>query len=178
MLQTALLAVVLATNAAAPQPTHTTPIQACFETMDGAVYHGDPSDRTLMKANVAACSRGIAAIARIRPAAKQGPEKLFLAARLLDRAATLSFMGLNDARTALPEVKTANLYFRVASGLPGQSAEYRAAALANVALTRIQLRTLNADIAALPRGSADVALHVARGAARPSAQRYTAYHKL
>ena len=171
MLHAALLAVVLATHAGAPKSTHNSAITQCFETMDGAVYHGDPSDRTLMKANVAACGRGIAAIARIRPPAAQGPEKLFLSGRLLDRAATLSYIGLNDARTALPEVRTANLYFRVAAGLTDQTPEYRAAALANVQLTALQLHTLRAEIAARPHAPAVVALHTTHVAGRPAAMR-------
>ncbi len=116
--------------------------------MDGAVYHGDPSDRPLMRANVAACERGVVEIARMRPTPAQGPEKLFLTGRILDRAATLSYIGLDDAKAAWPEVQAANLYFRVASGLTNQSQDYHAAALANVRLTAVQLRTLRSDIAA------------------------------
>jgi hypothetical protein len=162
MFQAALLAVVLAANPSddASVPAET-PIQRCFATMDGAVYHGDPANRAQMKSDVAACERSIAQLQGMRPTPAQGPEKLFIAGRLLDRAATLSYMGLNDAATALREVRTANLYFRIASGLPSASADYRDAALANVKLTLIQLRTLHADIAA-----------------RPVAPAYTAYHKL
>lgn len=154
--------------------------------MDGAVYHGDPSNRTEMKNDVAACESGIAAIERMRPTAAQGPEKLFLTGRILDRAATLSYMGLNDAATALREVKRANLYFRIASGLPNQSADYRAAAVANVELTQVQLHTLRADIAARASAHpATVALRTGhrphtreRAPLHPAATAYTAYHKL
>jgi hypothetical protein len=111
MLHAALLAVVLAANASpSPAPVKTS-IQQCFEAMDGAVYHGDPSDRRLMKANVAACENGLVQLARMRPTPAQGPEKLFLTGRILDRAATLSYIGLDDANTALREVKAANLDF-------------------------------------------------------------------
>jgi hypothetical protein len=160
MLHAALLAAVVAatgpsTTSAAPK----TSIQRCFEAMDGAVYHGDPSDRPLMKANVAACESGIVQIRRIRPTAAQGPEKLFLTGRILDRAATLSYIGLGDAATALSEVTAANLDFRIAAGLTDQSEDYHNAALANVRLTTVQLRTLRADIAAVPRArAAQVAL--------------------
>jgi hypothetical protein len=116
--------------------------------MDGAVYHGDPSDRDLMRANVAACEGGLTQLAHVPATSAQGPEKLFLTGRILDRAATLSYMGLGDARTALREVTTANLYFRIASGLPGQSSDYRDAALANIKLTSVQLQTLRSDLAA------------------------------
>jgi hypothetical protein len=132
-------------------PVSKTAIQECFETMDGAIYHGDPTDREHMKHDVATCERGIIALARMRPAIAEGPAKLYLSARILDRAATLSYMGLNDAATALREVKIANLYFRVASGLGNQSADYRAAALANVQLTRLQLQTLRTDSVAARR---------------------------
>jgi hypothetical protein len=157
MLHAVLLAALVTANA--PEPPKT-PIQRCFATMDGAVYHGDPSDRVLMRANVAACETGLAQISRMPATSAQGPEKLFLTGRILDRAATLSYMGLDDARTALREVSAANLYFRVASGLPGQSTNYRDAALANITLTSIQLRTLHSDIAAATLGRpAIVALH-------------------
>jgi hypothetical protein len=147
MLHAALLAAVFSSAAVeAPVPPKTS-IQKCFGTMDGAIYHGDPSDRTLMKTNVAVCARGIAQLGRMRPTAAQGPEKLFLTGRLLDRAATLSYMGLDDAVTALREVKLANLYFRVAAGLNNQSTNYHDAAIANVALTHVQLHTLQADSA-------------------------------
>src|SRR5450755_2966513 len=150
MLHAALLAVVLAANASpSPAPVKTS-IQQCFEAMDGAVYHGDPSDRRLMKANVAACENGLVQLARMRPTPAQGPEKLFLTGRILDRAATLSYIGLDDANTALREVKAANLDFRIAAGLTNQSENYHTAALANVRLTTVQLRTLQADIAAAP----------------------------
>jgi len=161
MLHAALLAIVVAATAprttSAPPPK--TSIQRCFEAMDGAVYHGDPSDRPLMKANVAACESGIVQIGRMRPAAAQGPEKLFLTGRLLDRAATLSYIGLGDAATALREVRAANLDFRIAAGLTNQSENYHNAALANVRLTAVQLRTLRADVAAGPAArAAQVAL--------------------
>jgi hypothetical protein len=139
----------------------------CFGTMDGAVYHGDPFDRALMKAGVAACERGIAQVQRTPAAAAQGPEKLFLTGRILDRAATLSYMGLGDTGTALREVRAANLYFRIASGLQNQSTDYHAAALANAELTGVQLRTLRADIAATHRT-----------APAQTTAAYTAYHKL
>jgi hypothetical protein len=147
MLHAALLVAALTSMPTTPVPVQTS-LQRCFESMDGAVYHGDPSNRSLMKANVAACERGIAEVQRIRPTAAQGPEKLFLTGRILDRAATLSYMGLNDTGTAYREVKTANLYFRIAAGLPDQSDNYHLAAVANVTLTTIQLRTLRNDIAA------------------------------
>ena len=153
MLHAALLAVVLAANASTPHAPAKTSIQQCFEAMDGAVHHGDPSNRPLMKANVAACERGVAQIGRMRPTAAQGPEKLFLTGRILDRAATLSYIGLNDPNTALREVKAANLYFRIAAGLADQSENYHEAALANVRLTTLQLRTLRADLAAAPAPS-------------------------
>lgn len=159
MLHAALLAVVLAATASTPSAPAKTSIQQCFEAMDGAVYHGDPSDRPLMKANVAACENGIVQIGRMRPTAAQGPEKLFLTGRILDRAATLSYIGLDDSATALREVKAANLYFRIAAGLTNQSENYHAAALANVRLTTVQLRTLQADVAAAPRTIPQVALH-------------------
>jgi len=130
--------------------------------MDGAVYHGDPSDRTRMKANVAYCERGIAQIGHMHSTAAQGPEKLFLTGRILDRAATLSYMGLNDAGTALREVKAANLYFRIASGLPGESENYHYAAVANVQLTKIQLETLHNDLLAQRATARDVALSIVR----------------
>ena len=117
-----------------------------------------------MKANVAACERGIAQIARMRATSARGPEKLFLTARILDRAETLSYMGLDDAPTALREVRKANLYFRIAAGLTNQSANYHAAAIANAQLTSIQLRTLHTDLAARRAPAATTA--------------YTAYHKL
>ncbi len=117
--------------------------------MDGAVYHGDPSDHTLMRRNVAACERGIALIDAMRPSTvAQGPEKLFVAGRILERAATLSYIGLGDATTALREVTTANLYFRIAAGLPNQSQSFQEAASANARLTSIQLRTLHSELAA------------------------------
>jgi hypothetical protein len=93
MLHAALLAVAVATAPSTASGPAKTSIQQCFEAMDGAVYHGDPSDRPLMKANVAACENGIKQIGRMRPTAAQGPEKLFLTGRILDRAATLSFIG-------------------------------------------------------------------------------------
>jgi hypothetical protein len=158
MLHPALLAVVLATSASTPSASPKTSIQRCFEAMDGAVYHGDPSDRSLMKANVAACESGIAQIGRMRPTAAQGPEKLFLTGRMLDRAATLSYIGLGDANTALREVKAANLDFRIAAGLANVSENYHAAAIANVRLTTVQLRTLVADTAAAPARAPVVAL--------------------
>jgi hypothetical protein len=110
--------------------------------MDGAVYNGDPTDRKLMRARVVTCGHAIASLghAGVRP--KQGPEKLFLMGTMLDRAATLSFMGLDDARTAKVEVKRAHSYFRIASGLTSESSDYRAAAIANEARTRVQLQTL------------------------------------
>jgi hypothetical protein len=116
--------------------------------MDGAVYHGDPSNRTMMKESVLACRNGVAQLRAMRTTATDGPAKLFLVGRLLDRTATLTFMGLDDAEHATPEVRTANLYFRIAAGLSNQSAEYRDAALANVELTQLQLRTLDHEIAA------------------------------
>ncbi len=160
-----------------------TPIQQCFATMDGAVYHGDPTDRAQMKKDVAACESGISAIQRMRPTAAQGPEKLYLTGRILDRAATLSYMGLDDTSTALREVRTANLYFRIAAGLASQSADYRAAAWANVKLTQLQLNTLHAEIAARASGRrAVVAMHArhahGRTPARSVPAAYTAYHRL
>jgi hypothetical protein len=99
----------------------------------------------------------------MRPTAAQGPEKLFLTGRILDRAATLSYIGLDDAATALREVTAANLDFRIAAGLTNQSENYHEAALANVRLTTIQLRTLRADMAALPAAhAAQVALRTRR----------------
>jgi hypothetical protein len=164
MLFAVLLAAALSPQAISAQPPKTA-IQRCFGTMDGAVYHGDPSDRRLMKANVDACEAGIVQINAMRtPYPKQGPEKLFITGRILDRAATLSFMGLDDAATALREVKLANLYFRVASGLTDQTSTYHEAALANVELTRIQLRTLRAERAVATRTPA-------------RARMVTAYHK-
>jgi hypothetical protein len=150
MLHAALLAAAVATAPSTASVPAKTSIQQCFEAMDGAVYRGDPADRPLMKANVAACERGIKQIGRMRPTAAQGPEKLFLTGRILDRAATLSYIGLDDAATALREVTAANLDFRVASGLPNESEDYHNAALANVRLTTVQLHTLRAEIAALP----------------------------
>ena len=115
--------------------------------MDGAVYHGDPSDRSLMRQNVAACTNGVRQLELMRANAADGPEKLYILARILDRAATLSYIGLDDAATALSDVRRANLYFRVASGLPNQSVEFRQAAASNVELTGIQLHTLRTDLA-------------------------------
>lgn len=166
MLHAALLAAALSANSATNNVPATleskSAIAQCFATMDGPVYHGDPSDRRLMRANVATCVKGIAQINATRaltPA--QGPEKLFIAARVLERAAMLSYMGLDDAPTALREVTTANLYFRIASGLRDQSQGYHEAALANVELTRLQLSTLHADpaIAGHPRAGAVTAYH-------------------
>jgi hypothetical protein len=111
----------------------------------------------------AACESGVVQIGRMRPTAAQGPEKLFLTGRILDRAATLSYIGLDDAATALREVTAANLDFRIAAGLTNQSENYHEAALANVRLTTIQLRTLRADMAALPAAhAAQVALRTCR----------------
>lgn len=179
MLHAALLIAAL-TVANDSAPAENTPIQHCFESMDGAVYHGDPTDRTLMQANIRACERGLTEVANIRTGAAHGPEKLYLTARILDRAATLSFMGLNDARTALPEVRTANLYFRVASALPHTSPEYRAAAAVNAKLTAIQLQTLHTEIAEQDAHSAQVASLGARHAhhAPPTGGTYALYHKL
>ena len=170
MLDTLVLAAIVAATPASALPgiESTTPhtmISRCFATMDGAVYHGDPSDRKLMKANVATCEAGIAQINAMRvPTPAAGPEKLIVTARVLERAATLSFMGLGDSATALREVRLANVYFRVASALPGQSATYHDAAVANVALTRLQLQTLRAEIASARRSRAP--------------RKAVAYHKL
>jgi hypothetical protein len=145
MLHVALLAAVLTTSAPA-SPDHS-PIQRCLSIMDGAVYHGDPNDRPSMKAALVECRKAVNAATHTRVEADGGPAKLFITARLLDRAATLSYMGLDDASGALRDVKSANLYFRIAAGLPHQSADFHAAALANVELTAVQLQTLHTDIA-------------------------------
>jgi hypothetical protein len=179
MLHAALLiaALTVAGNSAPPEETS---IARCFESMDGAVYHGDPTDRALMRANVHACERGLTELSKIRAGAAHGPEKLYLTARILDRAATLSFMGLDDARAALPEVRAANLYFRIASALPRTSPDYRAAAAANARLTAIQLQTLHTEIAAQHAHSAQVASlnprHPHRAA--PAGTTFALYHKL
>jgi hypothetical protein len=129
--------------------------------MDGAVYHGDPSDRSLMRQNVAACTRGVRQIEQMHPSALDGPEKLFILARILDRTATLSYIGLDDTAMAFTDVRRANLYFRIALGLPNQSTDFREAALANVELTAVQLQTLRADLAAAAKShSTSVALRV------------------
>jgi hypothetical protein len=186
MLHAALLAVALTSTTSSSPISAKTPVQQCFGSMDGAVYHGDPADRALMKANVAACARGVAHIQGIRTQPAQGPEKLFLLGRILDRAATLSYMGLGDAGTALPEVIRANLYFRIAAGLRNQTSDYHAAALANATLTRIQLGTLHADLAAARTARASiVALRTHRtkrapyvAPARVTTTADTDYHKL
>jgi hypothetical protein len=116
--------------------------------MDGAVFQGDPTDHATLKRDAAACERAVAMIPRVPVAVDAGSSRLFLVARLLDRAATLSFIGLGDTATALREVQLANVYFRVAAGLPKQTADFHSAALANVQLTNLQLETLRGDIAA------------------------------
>jgi hypothetical protein len=146
MLHVALLAAVVAPSNS-PSATAGSSIQRCLATMDGAVYRGDPSDRTTMMARVAACAQGRRSAQRMSISAARAPERVFIIARLLDRAATLSYMGLGDTRSALNEAHEANLYSRVAARLPDQSAEFYTAALANVALTALQLQTLQTDIA-------------------------------
>jgi hypothetical protein len=76
-----------------------------------------------------------------------------LMARILDRAATLSYIGLDDAQTALAQAKSADLYFRVASGLSSQSPDYRNLGSANATTTNIQLATLQTDIAHKPNNA-------------------------
>jgi hypothetical protein len=130
-----------------------------------------------------ACERELARIERLRPGTSEGPAKLFLTARVLDRAATLALLAFNDVTTASRDVALANLYFRVAAGLPDQPANYRAAAAANVELTHAQLVTLRPDLAARPTGD-DIVIaqtpctktrHIG-ACARPTPTVYTAYH--
>lgn len=153
MLHAAALSAALSARPLLADPQNARPqktaLARCFQTMDGAVYSGDPSDRRLMRFNVDTCLKGIAEINALHaktPA--QGPQKLFITGRALDRAATLIYMGLGDAPTALHQVRMANLYFRIAAGLENQTQSYHEAALANVTLTAIQLRTLRADVLA------------------------------
>lgn len=166
MLHAAVLAAALSSAATSRAKPTFNAIQKCFGTMDGAVYHGDPTDRRLMQADVDTCAKGIAQLGALRATtATQGPEKLFITGRILDRAATLSYIGLGDYVTAMREVKLANLYFRIASELPNESAGYRDAARANIALTRIQLQTLRTESVAAARATAGRRV-------------VTAYHKL
>lgn len=105
MLHVALVAAAIA--AATPRSNDDSgAIRQCFATMDGAVYHGDPTDRGAMKAAVLVCGAGLRPARRLRVTARQGPAKLFVIARLLDRAATLSYMGLQDAPAALRATRT------------------------------------------------------------------------
>jgi hypothetical protein len=147
MLHVALLAAVL-TTAQQPSTIAQSSIERCLETMDGSVYRGDPTDRTAMRANIAVCEEAQGAVQQIRISPAQGPERLFITARLLDRAATLSYMGLGNAQAAFHDARLANLYFRIAVGLPRQSPDFHAAAIANLELTDLQLQTLRTDIAA------------------------------
>ncbi|MBD5653810.1 MAG: hypothetical protein IAI50_01360 [Candidatus Eremiobacteraeota bacterium] len=145
MIHSALLAAALLSPANEPSNKLDSPVHTCFASMEGAVYQGDPSNRSLLKANVAACNSSIAQLQRMRSSPSHGPERLFLLGWLLDRAATLSYMGLGDARTALRDVRRADRCFRIAAALPNQTGDFHETALANAELTRIQLHTLRAD---------------------------------
>jgi hypothetical protein len=169
MIHAALLALALGapslTQSAAVAPPNMPPpaassIERCLATMDGAVYHGDPTDRRLMRAAIAACVHARRDAQRTSVETASGPQKLFLIARLLDRTATLSYIGLDDAGSALRDVESANLYFRIAAGVAGESADFRAAAAANVELTNLQLQTLRTEIASSHTQPAAVALRL------------------